>query len=487
MKNKTETPYNIDKNNNERAVAIEILLEITEQGAYNNIALSRTLIQKTDWQPYKKAFVTELVNGTLRNLILIDNIIERFSTNSTNAVVSTSTSATSATPTKTAKKKPPKTKPFIRELLRTAIYQILFMDKVPHSAAVNEAVNLAKKQGFASLSGFINGILRNIVRNHATLLAFYDNQKPFSKYLALRYSLPPWLAERLIAQFGEPTAEEFCKKTHNPPPVAICTNLLKTDRTTLKIALEQQGVVCEEVPNNETCLNVRKTAQIGKIPQFKQGHFFVMDSDAYDVVYSLVDDIRRVQNNANSENHENHENHENSAKLPQILDLCAAPGGKSFALAGLLQNTGNITACDIYPHKVELIAKTSARLGTTCITPTANDALKFNADWQNKFDIVLLDAPCSGLATIRRRPDIKYTKTEKDVQKLAQIQRKMLTNAAKYVKPGGTLLYSTCTITPEENGDNLQWFLEEFPFENTFVRQADLDFGFYLSKSLRKD
>ncbi|MCL1988839.1 MAG: methyltransferase domain-containing protein [Firmicutes bacterium] len=470
------------KDNNERAVAVAILLEITQKGAFNNIALNRTLSQKTDWESHKKAFVTELVNGTLRNLILVDFIIEKFSQKPTSEKAEKSNKSKKS-------QKSTQMKPIIREILRTAIYQILYMSKVPHSAAVNEAVNLAKMHGFASMTGFINGILRNIVRNHENLTNF-DNL-PFDHYLSLRYSFPIWLVERLIKQFGKSETEKFCAETHKPPSVTICTNLLKTDKITLKLALEKQGIICEEIVDNETCLNVRKTSQLANIPQFKQGHFFVMDSEANAVSHELLADFNKFANfsnlakNPNSQNAKNAKNSasENLPHFPQILDLCAAPGGKSFACAGIIQNKGNITACDIYPHKVELIAKTSARLGTTCITAQQNDLLIFKEDWRQKFDFVLLDAPCSGFATIRKRPDIKYSKTETDIQSLAKLQREMLTIAAEYVKIGGTLLYSTCTITNEENDDNINWFLGKFPFEIVIKRQVN--FGFYMARCVR--
>ena len=467
--------HNKHKAPNERHVAISILLEINQQGAYNNIALRRTLDNYPQWQSYQRAFVTELVNGTLRNQILIDHIIESYSRKSAR------------------NKSAPKMKPFIRELLRTAIYQIQWMDKVPPSAAVNEAVKLARSCGFEALSGFVNGILRNIVRGHESgtlpipvppspvfsssstssssssisphsispssaptpatppkfsgddtkVEALCDanyNTKEYTRYLSLRYSFPLWLAEAIINWLGD-KAEEFCAQSHIAPTVTVCINPLKTTRDALAESLKASGVECVKSTLTEACLHLKRTADLTATDAYRQGHFFVMDEGAYLVAKAL------------------------SAEPGQkIIDLCAAPGGKSFACAGMMENHGQIISCDIHPHKIRLMADMASRLGIDCITLEEKDASVINPAWEGWADTVMLDAPCSGFGIVRRKPDIKYTKTLEDVRALAAFQRTLLSVAATYVKPGGVLVYSTCTITREENEDNIYWFLDNFPF-----------------------
>jgi len=435
---------------NERHAAISILIEINQQGAYNNIALRRALDAQPGWQPHQRAFVTELVNGTLRNRILIDHFIDAYS-----------------------RKPASKMKPFIQELLRTAVYQVYWMDKVPPSAAVNEAVKLARACGFSALSGFVNGILRNIVRGyeggtlplpempHSTDV----KMESVASYLSLRYSFPLWLAEALLDWLGD-EAEEFCAQSHITPMVPVCTNLLKTTRDALMERLELSGIECTQSTLNDVCLHLKRTADLTATDAYRQGHFFVMDEAAYLAAQAL------------------------SAQPGQIIiDLCAAPGGKSFACAGIMENNGKIISCDIHPHKVRLMSDMTSRLGLDCITVEERDASIINPGWAGYADAVLLDAPCSGLGIIRKKPDIKYTKTMEDVQNLAEFQRTLLTAAATYVKPGGILVYSTCTITREENEDNIHWFLANHAF--TLDGQAltllpkDGHDGFFIARMVR--
>ena len=416
---------------NERHVAISVLLEINQQGAYNNIALRRAFEETPGLEPHHKAFVTELVNGTLRNLILIDHIIDSYSKNQKSSPM----------------------KPFIRELLRTAIYQIRWMDRVPNSAAVNEAVKLAKACGFQALSGFVNGILRNIVRGQESTDQYVLEQETLP--LDLKYSFPAWLSAAIVKWMGRKGAEDFFATSHIPPGVTICANVLKTTREGLADSLKLES---SELAG--ACLHFSHAQGLMASDAYKDGHFFAIDEGAYLAAQAL------------------------EAKPGQkIIDLCAAPGGKAFALAGMMENRGQIIACDIHPHKINLITKTAARLGIDCIDVEERDATIVNPDWEETADAVLLDAPCSGFGVIRKRPDIKYTKTYQDVLNLASLQMTLLSAAATYVKPGGVLVYCTCTITPEENEYNIRWFLrkhEAFALELTTKHD-----GFYIAR-LRK-
>jgi len=427
---------------NERHTAIYILIEINQNGAYNNIALRKALEERSDWQPHRRAFVTELVNGTLRNQILIDYTINNFS----NKPVS-------------------KMKPFIRELLRTAVYQICWMDKVPFSATVNEAVKLARLQGFGNLSGFVNGILRNIVRSYEKNSLPQPPSGDKANYLSLKYSFPLWLAESLVNWLGK-DAEDFCAQSHIPPKVTICTNTLKTTGDDLITDLESVGIECTKSVIAENCIHLKRVSNITDISAYKKGHFFVIDEGAYLATLAL-----KLQPGQ------------------KIIDLCAAPGGKSFVCAGMMQNHGQIISLDIHSHKIKLMKDMSTRLGINCIEIKERDATIINPAWDKQADAVLLDAPCSGFGIIRRKPDIKYTKTMDDVKSLAAFQRKLLSVGASYVKPGGVLVYSTCTITKEENDDNISWFLENFPFVadepgQQLLPQNDHD-GFFIARMIR--
>jgi len=396
-----------------------VLTEINQQGAYNNIALRKALNARDDWDPRDKAFVTELVNGTLRNQILIDYILDKFS-----------------------KKPASRMKPFIRELLRTAVYQIRWMDKVPNSAAVNEAVKLVRSNGFSALSGFINGILRNIVRAHE------DGSFTIPQDWGTQYSFPSWLVDEVKRWLGL-QAKEFFEGSHITPGVSFCVNKLKTDQY------------------DEDMIHLKNASDIRETEGFKQGHLFVMDEGAY--IAAKATNVKPGQN---------------------VIDLCAAPGGKSFAMAVMMKNRGKIMSCDIYPHKLELMATMVRHLGITNISLEERDATIINPKWANWADAVLLDAPCSGFGIIRRKPDIKYSKTMEDVENMAKLQKELLTAASAYVKPGGTLVYSTCTITTEENSDNVQWFLDNFPFileESTQLMPTERHDGFFIARMRKHD
>ena len=547
---------------NQRQIAVSILLEINQQGAYNNIALRRALGTVPNWEPHQKAFVTELVNGTLRNIILIDHIIF------------TKINKPSKVNKPSKINKPSKMKPFIMELLRTAVYQICWMDKVPPSAAVNEAVKLARTRGFDSLSGFVNGVLRNIVRDHENGTLPIPQSPPddfqhMASYLSLRYSYPLWLAEKLIEwldgkdgkdakdnksdkgdradkgdkgdkdyKYGK-EAEMFCAKSHIPPEVTICTNILKTTVDDLILDLEKSGIKCIKPtePNdtfnssannyntNNPCLHLKGVSDLKNLDAYKQGKFFVIDEGAYLVAKALFESKAqsKTQSEAQSKSQSKAQS-KTQTKIQKIIDLCAAPGGKSFVCAGLMKTkisdiiekkmhiTGKemqiteekmqiikeemqiieeemqiseIISCDIHPHKIKLMKDMAKQLGANCIKPIAMDATIINPAWQEWADAVILDAPCSGFGVIRKKPDIKYTKTYEDVLTLASLQRKLLTAAAFYVKPGGLLVYSTCTVTSEENIDNVHWFLEnfsQFALESPCTNHA----GFFISRMRRQ-
>jgi 16S rRNA (cytosine967-C5)-methyltransferase len=390
-----------------RALAVSVLTDITEDGAYANIALRQAFSRSGTLDARDKAFVTEMVNETLRNLLLADHIIDAFST----------------TPTL-------RMKPFIRNLLRISVCQIRFMERVPPSAAVNEAVILAKTHGFTALSGFVNGVLRNIVRNPGKPVIRPDDA-------GTRFSYPAWLNKALTHWLGTDNTRLFCENSHRPPTTAIFANTVKITPEALTARLQEEGVTCEAGMFPE-CIRLRHTADVSALRAFKEGLFFVIDEGAVWAVKAL------------------------SPKPGcQMLDLCAAPGGKSFAAACMMGNEGSIQAFDIHPHRVRLMDEAIRRLGLSCIKTKAQDAVSAAPE---PADCVLLDAPCSGLGIIRRRPDIKFSRKPENITALAGIQRDLLHTAAACVKPGGKLLYCTCTVAREENINNINWFIHHFPF-----------------------
>jgi len=448
----------------DRAIAVVVLSEILDEGAYANIALRKAL-QGTEASAQARAFITEMVNETIRNLILIDHIIESFSNTPANEM-----------------------KPFIRNVLRISVCQIRFLERIPERAAVNEAVVLAKAYGFERLAGFVNGILRSIAR---------EPEKPsFSpKDLALRYSYPPWLVNSLVKWLGAKGAIEFCENSHKPAPVTVLANTCKTDINKLIESLQSEGVeaiplefddleisaqahettglegiqhsVQNVVPKPSVMLSLRHTGDISKLKAFKEGHFIVADSGAMAAVHAL------------------------DAKPGQtIIDICAAPGGKSFAAAFQMKNTGRIFAFDIHPHRVALIRQTQKRLGLSIIETSVQDALIFNPALANLADAVLVDAPCSGFGTIRKHPEIKYTRQPEDIRILAEKQARMLSNAAKYVKPNGILVYCTCTVAKEENIEIINNFINTHPSFSLESTQQTLPCaisdGFFTARLIRK-
>ena len=383
----------MDIKNSERGTALMVLGDVLDGGAFSNIALRKAFRSSHNLDKKNRAFVSEIVYTTIRNLIQIDYIINHFTKIETS-----------------------KMEPAIRNLLRISVCQMRFMDKVPSYAAVNEAVELARAAGHADLSGFVNGVLRNIVRNP---------KKPHIKKddLGILYSCPKELLNELLA-LG-PELREFLKNCQTPPPVTVFPNTEKISLEELAAVFADEDIKSEAL---DSCLIVEGTGDISSLDSFKSGLFFVMDPGAYHPVKTLGPNPGET-----------------------LIDLAAAPGGKSFACACLMKNRGEILAYDIHPHKIKLIEQGSKRLGLSIIEANEGDALVFNPKLEERADAVLLDAPCSGLGTLRKHPEIKYRFAKKDIKALANKQILMLQTAVRYLKPGGRLVYSTCTITKDEN------------------------------------
>ncbi len=399
------------KYSNERELAVYVLCDIFSEGAYNNLILRKAL-NESRLDTKQKAFATELVNGTLRNKINIDYIADSFS----------------KTPVA-------KMKPLILNIIRTGIYQLVYCKRVPQSAVCNEAVRLAKAHGFAPLSGFVNGVLRSIARG------LDDIKYPENRLerASIEYSCPLWMLELWAKEYGEDEAVALSKAFTSPSPLNACVNILKTSREELALLLEEEGFKTSDETILPQSLHISSTGDMVRSECFKKGLFHIMDEGAMLAVYAL-----------------------GAKEGSSVADVCAAPGGKSFLVGELTGNKARLFCGDIYEHKLNLIREGADRLGIK-LTERLCDAS--GEKLCDKADFVLVDAPCSGLGLLRRKPDIKYNRAEEDIKELAALQRKILKNAVEMLSPGGILVYSTCTLTRAENEDNALFIENELGLE----------------------
>ncbi len=427
----------------DREAAVYALMDIFELGGYNNIVLRRTFKKNNDFTSVQKAFITEIVNGTLRNLMLMDYIINKFSKTKTN-----------------------KMKPLILNVLRISVYQFLFLDKVPVSAICNEAVEITKKRGFKGLSGFVNGVLRNISKN-VDNIEYPDYNNNFVDFISVKYSYPKYIIEYWLKNLSREDILKMCEKNSKAPDITIAVNTIKTNRDELFKLLTDYGIYAEKIDGFDELLRVSKTDDISENDLYKKGFFHIMDK-------SSVFAIKKLEPKEND----------------YVMDICAAPGGKSFLCAYFMKNKGKIISRDIYEHKINLINNGAERLGIDIIFTEEKNALNVYEEDFNIADKVIIDAPCSGFGIVRKKPDIKYSKSYDDIISLSQIQKNILNICQNYVKKGGELLYSTCTVSYKENEENVKWFLKKFNFELVYQKQIlphifDSD-GFFVAKFKKK-
>ena len=394
-----------------RAAAFRVLLKIEQDGAYSNLALNHA-IRESKLSGVDSAFVSALVYGVLERRITLDYIIKQYSKIPLRKI---------ETKTKT--------------ILRMGVYQLLFMDKVPDSAAVNESVKLAKRQHLMQSAGFINGILRSVTRTQPPY-TLPDKQDTLL-YYSIRYAVPQSLVKLWLSAYGESNTEQLLQSLSGRPKLYIRVNTLKTDKAALRQALEPEGVVCEDVPAFENALSLSHTGSIERLSAYKKGWFHVQDLSSQFCVDMLAPKPGTV-----------------------LHDVCAAPGGKAFTAAQYMQNRGKIYACDLFDHKIKLMREGAGRLGVTNILPSKRDAA--NGLPLPLADFLLCDVPCSGLGILSRKPEIR-AKEELLPEELPQLQYQILCHSAERLASGGTLVYSTCTLNPAENGDNVRRFLEEHP------------------------
>ena len=393
-----------------RELALKVLLDIEENNNYSNIAINKHF-KNVNLNNQDRGLATELIYGVVENKYYLDYIIDKLS-----------------------KIKCKKMNIYVKILLRMGIYQILLLNSISDYAAVNETVSLVKKYDKRS-SGFVNAILRNVIRQKDTI-GEVDLKDDKIMYLATRYSYKPWMIKNWINNFSEEFTEDLLEANSEKPSVYLRTNTLKISRDSLIEKLKSEGINCSIVPTIDEAIRVENLKNIENNQLFKDGLFTIQD------ISSMM--VGKVMNPK-----------ENSL----VLDVCSAPGGKTTHLATLMNNTGKVVSRDIFDHKLKLIQSTVDRLGLTNVEVQSFDASVLDKESIDKFDYVLADVPCSGLGIIRRKPEIKY-KEKAELKDLPKIQKDILKNASKYVKVGGTLIYSTCTIQDNENIEVIKDFLD---------------------------
>lgn len=424
---------------NERELVLDILLLVTRDGVHSHIALGEVLEKYQYLEKKSRAFISRLAQGTLERMIELDAVIDQYS----------------KTPVK-------KMKPVICCIMRSAVYQLLYMDSVPASAACNEAVRLAGKRGFSGLKGFVNGVLRTISRAHeAGTIRYPDETQEPERYLSVTYSMPQWLVHMWLENYGYDTVKHICDTVLCGRPTAIRVNTARITTEDLCGELSGAGIQVERTMYPDALL-ISGYDHLGSIPAFERGDFYVQDLSAMQAVHAA-----QVQ------------------KGWEIIDVCAAPGGKSVHVAQLMDGTGHVEARDLTEYKVDLILDNIDRCQVMNMSVKMWDATVPDENARERADLVIADLPCSGLGVLHGKPDIKYRMTREQTQELAQLQRQILSTVRSYVKPGGRLLYSTCTVNRAENEDNAAWFADTYPeFQMSSEQQIlpdDRQDGFYIA------
>jgi len=391
-----------------RQAALNTLIAYRRDGAWSEAYLKK-LVRANEMSKRDASLAANICYGVLQNSILLDFYIDAFSN---------------------VKKIDPK----VRDILRIGAYQIIFLDRIPISAAVNEAVKIAKKDN-PKAAGFINAILRKLSAEKDSLPIPQGDEK---YRLSILTSHPEWLVGKYLKIFGEST-KEMLEANNKIPEITARVNSALCDVQLVINELEKQGVQAATHAWLPNCVVMKNTGDIEELFAYKKGLITVQDVASQ--IAGMAAGTRPGE---------------------RVLDACAAPGGKSFVLAQEMENSGELWACDIHPHKVDIIRRGAERLKLSCVHTKLQNAAEYYAPWEKYFDVVLADVPCSGLGIIRKKPDIRYKKPD-EIKALPQIQLEILKNVSKYVKPGGALVYSTCTVVPQENEKNVEAFIKENP------------------------
>lgn len=451
---------------NIRAVVLDILTEIEKEGEFSHITINNALLKYQYLDRTQRAFINRLSLGTIECRIEMDYILNQYSKTPVNRM-----------------------KPLIRRIMRMAVYQIIYMENVPDSAACNEAVKLAAKRGFTGLKGFVNGVLRNISRNKDNI-TYPDKAKETKKYLSVKYSMPEWIIELWNTNMSYEEIEDILAGMKKDKKTYIRCNTLKGSTDYIKKILEEEGVTVTEVSELSYAYEISGYDYLTALKSFNEGLYQIQDISsmmAGEYVKPSTDSL--------------------------IVDVCAAPGGKSINAALKLAEaaydnkdipesgiskevlkgiTGRVIARDVSDYKASLIDDNVARLGIPYIDVDVHNALEFDEELEGKADIVIADLPCSGLGIMGRKPDIRYNITKEKIDDIISLQRDILKVVSRYVKTGGTLVYSTCTINRAENEDNADWICNTLGFsKDGEYRQmlpsakADND-GFFVAGLIKK-
>ena len=426
-----------------RELALKVLYKIDKEEAYSNIALNEILnANREKLTPKDIGLISEIIYGVTTWKLTLDVIIIKHS-----------------------KIKMKKISTWVVNILRMGIYQILFLDKIPQSAAVNESVNLAKRYGHKSSANFVNAVLRKIsMVDYAELFKIENPIERISKTT----SMPVWIIEELLKDrdYNISNVRKICGNLVQRPNITIRRNNLKINKEEFEKQLKERNINFTEIEENKDFYIVEKIKNIENLDMFQKGYFTVQDLSAGMSAYML-------------------EPKENE----YILDACSAPGGKTTYIAELMNNKGKILAWDLYEARTNLIKENAQRLGINIINTEKNDATKYKAEYNEKFDKILLDVPCMGIGVIKRKPDIKWHRKPEDLKVISKVQYEILENCSKYVKKGGTIIYSTCSILEKENHGIIQKFLEKNPIYTTTeikIEPTEKQDGFYIAKLIKK-
>lgn len=392
---------------NEREIALDVLMEINEREQYIHVLLNDALRKYQYLEKNERAFITRLVKGTMERRMTLDYVINQVSSVRVN-----------------------KMKPLIRNLMRMSVYQMMYMEQVPVSAVCNEAVKLAKKRHFTNLSGFVNGVLRNISRQLPAMELPDD--------YSVRYSVPQELADMLKASYGEETMKLILESFLKDSKVSAVVNTIKITRTELMERLTAQGIEVTDAPYVENAFIMSDYNYLEEIPEFIDGMFQIQDISS--MLAGMI---------------------ASPSKDSTVIDVCAAPGGKSIFAALMMEGTGHVISRDVSEKKTGQIEENVQRLGLGNISVETADALEHNLADEETADMLLADIPCSGLGIIGRKPDIKYNVSREKLDGIVRLQRDILDSVCSYVKHGGYLVYSTCTLNPKENEENVRYIMEK--------------------------
>lgn len=424
---------------NTREIALYCIMEILEKKQYSHYVIKQVLDKYGYLDKRERSFIKRIVEGTIERCIELDYVLDSFS----------------KVPVK-------KMKPLIRSLMRMSVYQLLYMDGVPDSAVCNESVKLAAKRGFSSLKGFVNGVLRNIIRNKKEI-AYPDREEDIRAFLSVCYSMPLWIVEMWLARFGEEKTEKILQGLLQERPLTIRMdeNLNKEEKEKLLQEISREGIEIVPVDGLSYAYWLKNPDKAENVPGFSKGKVMIQDAGSMEIV--------------------------EMAKIKEgqyVLDVCGAPGGKALHAACKLNGTGFVRVRDISERKVVLMEENIQRSGYGNISAETFDAMVLDEENIEKADVVIADLPCSGLGAVGRKGDIKYRVKKQDIREIAALQQKILSAVWQYVKPGGRLVFSTCTLTEEENEENTRWFLKNFPFtkeeEKTLYPGIDKTDGFYM-------